>query len=138
MKTNCQATLYNIHINPTTRAEVCQRTVLNAVYWENRRAANKIASGGDIKSDKVLIMISFSEGEDYLEPVAWHALTSKIGKWTLQTGDIVVKGSVSDEISGSFTVSDLKKKYNDVLRISSVDTMDAGNERVWHWEVSAT
>jgi len=137
MKTNCQATLYNKYIVTATRAEAYQRTALGAVYWENRRAVNKIASGGDIKSDKVLVMIPFALGANYLEPVAWQKLLSKVGKWTLQAGDILVRGAVNDTIGSTFTISDLKKKYDDVLSITSVDAMDAGSERVWHWEVSA-
>jgi len=138
MKTNCQATLYNKYIVTATRAEAYQRTVLNAVYWENRRAVNRIASGGDIKADKVLVLIPFVLGTNYLEPIAWQKLVSKVGKWTLQAGDMIVRGAVTDEITGLFTMSDLKKKYNDVLSISSIDTMDAGSERVRHWEVSAS
>lgn len=138
MKTNCQATLYNKYIVSATRAEAYQRTALGAVYWENRRAVNRIASGGDIKADKVLVMIPFSLGANYLEPVAWQKLTSKAGKWTLQPGDFIVKGAVTDTISSSFTISDLKKKYNDVMSISSVDPMDMGGVRVQHWEVSAS
>lgn len=150
MKTNAEATLYNKYINPTTRADEFQRTVLPAVYWENRRAVNKIASGGDIKADKALIMIPQSEGDDYLDPVAWQALADKTGKWTLQPGDMIVRGKVTDEITDevidelteevtpAFTVSDLKRKYDDVLNITSVDWMNAGSDRMKHWEVGAT
>ena len=149
MKTNAEATLYNKTINPSTRAEEFQRTVLTAVYWENRRAVNKIASGGDIKADKAMVMIPQSEGANYLDPVAWQKLADKTGKWTLQAGDVIVRGAVTDEITDevidelteevtpAFTVSDLKRKYDDVLSITTVDWMDAGSEKVNHWEIGA-
>jgi len=138
MKTNAQATIYNKAIDPDTRSEIYYRTVLSEVYWENRRAVNKLASGGDIKADKVLVMIPRSFETNYLEPIAWRGLVDKTGKWTLQNGDIIVRGVVADEITSEFTASDLKRKYDDVLTINSVDSMDAGSERVRHWEVSAS
>ena len=138
MKTNAHATIYNKYIDPTTRSEKYQRTVIVSVYWENRRAVNKLASGGDIKADKVLVLIPRSLGENFLSPVAWQELSSKVGKWTLQTGDVIVKGAVADEITTEFTISDLTRKYDDVLSIKSVDTMDVGSVRVQHWEVGAS
>ena len=136
MKTNAQATIYNKTI--IDHAEVYQRTVLVTVYWENRRAVNKLASGGDIKADKALVMIPYTMSDGFLSPSYWKSLVDKTGKWTLQNGDIIVRGVVADEITSEFTASDLKRKYDDVLTINSVDSMDAGSERVRHWEVSAS
>jgi len=67
----------------------------------------------------------------------------------LQAGDVIVRGAVTDEITDevidelteevtpAFTVSDLKRKYDDVLSITTVDWMDAGSEKVNHWEIGA-
>ena len=137
MKTNAQATIYNKAIDPATRSEVYFRTVLSEVYWENRRAVNKLSSGGDLAADKVLVLIPMALGENHLAPLAWQALEDKSGKWTLQTGDLIVRGVVLEEITGEFTVSDLKRKYDDVLAIKSVDRMDTGSARVRHWQVGA-
>ena len=69
---------------------------------------------------------------------AWQALTTKTGKWTLQDGDFMVKGLVTDEIGAGFTMTALKAKYDDVVMIKSVDTMDAGSSYMQHWQIGAS
>ena len=141
MLTNTGITLYNKYIS--SGKELYQRTQISAVKWENRKAANVIKSGL-LEADSVTIFISLAVGAKYLKPVAWQA--AKSGKWTLQIGDYVVKGLVSDEIveavSGppavaAFTMSMLKSKYDDVVQITSVDTMDIGSASMRHWQVGA-
>ncbi len=59
-------------------------------------------------------------------------------------GDVAVKGIVADEIhaavvdppAAAFSLSDLKAKYDDVLVLSSVDTMDEGSANMQHWKLS--
>lgn len=139
MRTNADLTLYNHFVDPATRDVIYQRTHLTGVYWENRRAANKLASGGSIAADKVLVMIPFVGHHDaFLDPVSWAALVDKSAAWTLAVDDYIVRGLVSDEITGEFSISDLKQKHDDVLKIASVDTFDMGSLAVQHWEVSAT
>lgn len=136
MRTNTGATIYNKYIDPTTRSEKWQRAQLVAVMWENRKAANVIKSGL-LAADQAAIYIPFSLGANYLDPVAWQALVTKTGMWTLQVGDVIVKGLVSDEITGAFTITSLKAKYDDVLKITSVDTMDMGSASMQHWQLGA-
>ncbi len=137
VKTNTACTLYNKYVNAATRSEVWQRTALAAVAWENRKAAN-VARAGNLEADEAAIYIPFALGSDYLAPRAWQALATKTGKWTLQVGDVIVKGAVTDTITSSFTISDLKAKYDDVLVIRSVDAMDQGSASMHHWQVGAT
>jgi len=136
MKINCNCTIYNKFIAPATRTEIYQRVLIMGVYWENRRAVNRIRSA-NLNDDKAMIIIPFGRGANYLDPRAWQALTSKTGKWTLQEGDVVVKHLVTDEISSSFTVAALEKKYDDVLKITSVDVMDQGSTHMQHWRIGA-
>jgi hypothetical protein len=137
MQTNTGATVYNKYLS--SGVEKYQRTQIPAVMWENRKAANVIQSGL-IASDSTTVYISFGVGADYVKPKAWQALTSKSGKWTLQDGDYIVKGLVSDEITTSplFTMSQLKAKYDSVMQIKSVDTMDMGSPSMQHWQVGAS
>jgi hypothetical protein len=143
MRTNTGLTIYNKYV--VAGAERYQRTAIIAVAWENRKAANVIASGGQISVDSARIFIPFVVGANYLKPISWQALFTKTGKWTLQVGDIVVKGVVTDELhdavvsppAAAFTVTDLKAKYDDVRVISSVDTMDLGSASMQHWQVGA-
>ncbi len=134
MKTNTGCTIYNKYV--AAGAEAYQRTVLVAVEWENRKAANVVRSGL-LEADAVAVYVPFNLGTNYLKPVAWQALISKTGKWTLQVGDYIVKGLVLSDISSVFTISDLKQAYNDVVRITSVDTFDLGSSRMNHWQIGA-
>ena len=131
MKANADITIYNKYID--SRDEKYQRTVVSSVYWQNIRAASQWRNGGDIAANKVAIYIPLSSGDDYLEPKAWQA--AKTGKFTLQEGDYIVHGEVTDEITSSFTVSDLKAKYDDVLAIAEVDPHLYGGLK--HWKVTA-
>jgi hypothetical protein len=130
------ATIYNRYTS--SGAEAWQRTQITVDAWMNKKAANVIASGGNMQSDSAVIYISLPRdaSDIYLEPLAWQA--NKTGKWTLQDGDYIVKGSVTDTIGPSFTLAQLKAKYDNVLRISSVDTLDDGQASSPHyWKVSA-
>ena len=137
MRTNANATLYNKYTDPVTRSEKYQRVGIVGVAWENRKAANVRSMGGLAAADQARVFIPLARGTNFLKPKAWQALTTKTGKWTLQVGDLIVKGLVSDEIQTGFTVTQLKAKYDDVLVITSVDTMDAGSPGMQHWNIGA-
>ena len=135
MRTNSDLTLFNRYL--VAGAETYQRTVIADVAWENRKAANVLASGGNLAADSVAVYIPLARGDDYLAPKAWQALVSKTGQWTLQVGDVSVRGTVTDTIGPSFTLTALKAKYDDVLVITSVDTMDSGSPALQHWQLGA-
>ncbi len=138
MRTNADITVYNKYIDPSTRTAKYQRTVVYEVTWENRKAANVIASGL-IAADSVAIFIPMARGSgSYKAPAAWQALSSKTGAWTLQVEDFIVRGVVTDEIGTGFSVSDLKAKYDSVVSIKSVDLMDQGSLAMRHWQVGAS
>ena len=137
MRTNADLTVYNKYVDSVTRTEKYQRTQIKSVAWENRKASNTIATGGNISADQARVFIPFQRGVNYVKAKAWQALSAKTSRWTLQEGDVIVKGLVSDEIGTSFTVTALKAKYDDVLVISSVDTMDSGSPSTQHWQVGA-
>ena len=141
MKTNVAATLYNGYV--ASGAQKYQRTVLSAVEWENTKASNVLRSGL-LAADSAVIYVPLALGANYVDPKPWAALTVKTGKWTLAVGDVIVKGTVTDEIhdaivsppSAAFTLTNLKAKYDDVVTIKSVDTFDMGSASMRHWKVS--
>jgi hypothetical protein len=120
MKTNADLTLYMGGVNPVTRTEEWTRVQVRAVFWEDRKAANVLRSG-NLEADRVAVYIPLARG-----PLAIHV------------GDVLVKGLVEDEITESFTISDLKRKYADVVTIRSVDTMNYGSQALQHWQVGAS
>lgn len=135
MRTNADVTLYNRYLS--SGAEKYQRTAISKVTWENRKASNTLATGGTIAADQASIYIPMAHGAAYKAPKVWLALASKTGYWTLQVGDVIVRGTVTDEISASFTLTALKAKYDDVLVITSVDALDNGSTALQHWEIGA-
>lgn len=132
MITNTPMTVYNKFIQ--SRAEKYQRTALAAVLWDSSSATIKRRSA-DLQSNKAVIALPRSLGVAYLNPKAWQAANNKSEFWTLQEGDIVVRGTVADEITGGFTISSLRAKYDDVLEIVSVAFMDQGSLNTHHWEI---
>lgn len=132
MITNTAMTIYNKYID--NRAEKYQRTTLAAVLWDSSAATIKRRSA-DLQNNKAVVALPYYIGPAYLKSKAWLALVDKSANWTLQAGDIVVRGSVADEITGGFTVSALRAKYDDVLEIVSVAFMDQGSPNTHHWEI---
>jgi len=49
-----------------------------------------------------------------------------------------VKGISSEEITSSFTITDLEKAYRDVVKVKSVDTMDYGSKHMQHVRIGAS
>ena len=76
-------------------------------------------------------------GRNYLATKAWQALVTEDRQVDAPAGDFVIQGLVTDEIGSTFTITDLKAKYDDVLIISSVDPMDEGSLALQHWQVGA-
>ena len=137
MQTNADITLWNKYVDPDTRAEVYQRAEISRVAWEAMKAANTLRSGGQIEADKVTVYIPWSRGANHVKPRQFTLLADKAGFWTLQQGDIIARGIISQELSGAFTVSQLKAAYDDVFIITSVDDMSIGTQAMWHWQVGA-
>lgn len=138
MKTNTPVTLYNGYYDPDTKANLYQRKVILAVMWEDRKYSRVQQSGGRLADYTAMVYIPFSYNKpSYLLPKVWLALEDKSDNWTIQEGDLLVKGEVSDELSAAFTPSDLRKKYDDVLAAVDIYTYDMGSYALQHWKVGA-
>ncbi len=125
-------TIYNKYID--NRAEKWQRSVVRDVNWQ----ATKAVSGsrdGLLSSNVATIFIPFTSHTEYLVPKAWAL--DKTSHWTLQEGDVIVRGEVTDEITDVFTMKSLYAKYDNVVQITSIDAMDMGSAYMQHWEIGA-
>jgi len=136
MLTNAHITIYNKYIDPITRAEKYQRTQINNVNWQGAKAVF-VAGTGMVRSDTATIYIPMARGLKYVQPITWQALTTKTGYWTLQNGDVIVRGLVADEIQAGFAMTNLRAKYNDVVTVTNIDTSDQGSPNMQHWTVGA-
>jgi len=127
---NSDITIYNRYF--VNRVETYQRTVINNVVWQATKAVSG-RSTGVMAANVALIMIPFALGTNYRKPKAWAA--ARTGKWTLQEGDVIVRGAITQEITTEYTLSELRAAYDDVVSITSIDAMDQGTAAVQHWEV---
>lgn len=133
---NSDITVYNKYIDAATRSEKYQRSEVYDVVWQATKAVSGSKSGL-LASNVATVFIPFSSGDGYLKPKEWQSQSNKSGLWTLQEGDIVVREIVTDEISSTFTITDLRAKYDYVVMITSVDAMDQGSAYMRHWQVGA-
>lgn len=117
MKTNTSMTIYSKSV--ADHVEIWTRSTVDAVEWENAKIANSMASGV-IEADKVVVYVPFTQGEINVKPE-----------------DYLVRGKVTDEISSQFTISDLRKKYADVVVVRSVNRLDFGSSALQHWQIGA-
>lgn len=128
---NADITLYNkYHEN---RAEKYQRVVIRRVVWQSQKAISQMRFQSGANS--LVILIPFALGTQYVSPRNWLWEDKPSTHWTLQEGDVVVRGEVEDEITDLFTITQLRATYDEVFTINSIDAMDEGSPNVQHWEV---
>lgn len=127
---NGHITIYNRYFD--NRAEKYQRTVIRDVVWQATKAVSG-RSTGVLASNVATVFIPMARGTDYLKPKAWQLARS--GKWTLQEGDVIVRGEATDNITTEYTLTSLRAEYEDVVTITSIDAMDQGSANVQHWQV---
>jgi hypothetical protein len=125
---NGHITIYNKYIE--TRVEKFQRTVIRDVVWQAQKGI--ATTRFQTPTNTALILIPFAHGTQYALSKAWQV--DRDG-WTLQEGDVIVRGAVTDEITAGFTITDLRAKYDHVVTVVTVDAMDQGSPNVQHWEV---
>lgn len=139
-------TLYNSRENPLTLTLEQNITVLDGVFCDAGKAANK-ANTGLTDGDTVSLYIPFNviarDGttgaqKRYLPPKQYEAAADKSGCWTLNPGGkesgvscYFVKGRVvSDEGYAA-----IRKQYDEVYDVTNVYTRDFGSEDMRHWQV---
>jgi hypothetical protein len=126
---NSDITIYNAYTE--NRSTKYQRTVIKSVVWQDQKgiASTRFRT----PTNTALILIPFARGTQYAKSKAWQL--DRTDKWTLQEGDVIVRGDVPEEITGSFIITSLLNLYDEVVTIVTVDAMDQGSPNVQHWEV---
>jgi len=120
MNTNTDLTLYSRSVSGGV--ESWTRSVIENVHWENRKAANVIASGL-LDANKVDVYIPL------------HGQTAEI---SIKAGDVIAEGIITKTISSAYTISQLKKDYDDVVTVKSVDRYDFGSPHMHHLRIGAS
>jgi len=131
---NADITIFNKYT--LNRVEKWTRRYIVRVVWQSTRAVNR-AKPGVIAADSVFVMIPFARKDlAYLSPLVWQALTTKTGLWTLQEGDVIVRGLAVVDPATPSLITYLKQNFDEVVTISSIDAMDEGSPSMQHFELS--
>lgn len=108
---NTTITVYNKHEDPTTRRITWYKTVLHNCFW--KYTGNRIVVGETVL-DTNTILCRVPLHPQFLENYQWNNTEDKSNYFTFSTGDILVKGEVTDEINeyaSGFRSSDILTKY---------------------------
>ena len=116
MTTNSSITLYHKRFNPNTRLDEWDRYSIEKVMWKGGKGAS--INKGYEKANDINIFIPYNENKE-------------LNKVPFSIGDIVVKGSIKDEIKKQ---SDLRvENYN----ITTLINNDYGSVDIQHIQLGA-
>jgi hypothetical protein len=126
-------TLYNAKFDKESDSEKYNRTVIKGVSWFGTVKSTVDASG--LKAaNQITIRIpaeAAAEEKTYLTPREYALLVDTAGYFTLNEGDIIVKGIVEEENSRP---ANLKKVYSEIMTILAV-TDNRSAPRAKHFKV---
>ena len=112
MMTNADLTLYNIRTDKTTKLPEYHRTQLKGIHWYTDQKV-QLSDKGLKSADMFKIRIPEdvdSGGKAYVPPEEYRAMENVSGVWTIQNGDIFVRGLVDLGITKQ---SDVFERYKD-------------------------
>ncbi len=135
---NDTITVFNARVDPDVGGKVWKPTVITGASWFMTDASTVDASkGGLVAANKATVRIpegADAVGKAYADPITYANAEDVSGLWTLQAGDVIVKGEVT---GASWTPSRLKAAYADCVTVLGVtDNRRAPNAP--HWRVTGT
>lgn len=145
-------TVFNARVDPDVGGNVWTGTVITGASWFLTDASTVDASkGGLVAANKATIRIPMgvnTGGKTYTDPMTYANAQSVVGLWTLNAGDIIVKGSVpltretttngvTSTTAIAWTPAALKKAYADCVTVLGV-TDNRRAPSAPHWRVTAT
>lgn len=138
MITNADITLYNKVYDRDAGASMYYRTVLKGVNWQNKTAIQP-TDKGMVSADVAEIYIPFAveTEKQFRKPKNFVQETEKTGFFTIEAGDLVIRGTVENELTSAKDEERLKNAYDDVRTIAVVETNDNGSSEMQHWKVTA-
>lgn len=100
MLANVTITIFNKRADPETGGYAWKPTTVTGASWYASDAETVDPKGGLIAASRITIRIpegADAGGKDYADPLAWKAAADVSGMWTLQGGDIIVKGTAEGD-----------------------------------------
>ena len=125
-------TLFNARRDGETGGFVYLPTVIAGCSWHRGQRVAIDAEGGLVAADEVTVRIPVDAdfgGRAYVDPVAWRAGGEG---FTLQGGDIAVKGRVTGD---DWTPAALKAAFAECFTVLGV-TDNTGAPRGGHWRLT--
>ena len=106
-------TIYNKYEDPDTNLVSWYKAIVNNCFWKYQ--GDKVVIGQTILESNTTIC-RIGKSNNFVEKHVWNQLEDKSSKFTLAIGDIIIKGSVDDEVdeytSGKRS-TDLLNKYKE-------------------------
>lgn len=135
MLTNADITIYNL-AHKGTRNEKWVRTQIQGVEWYGGQAVS-IGDKGLNTADTYTVRIPASsapQDKEFLLPEDYSVKDNDVlnGFWTLQPGDIVVRGLMDDEITKS---TDVTAKHSQYFIVTGWRDNRRGSPIVQHWRI---
>lgn len=136
MLTNADITIYNQWYNKTTRLTEWKRVQIRGVEWYGGQAVT-VTDHGLQTADTYTVRIPASSapfGRAFALPEDWATVSSGdlAQLWTLQAGDIVVRGLIDDDIAKA---ADVTGKYSGCITVTGWRDNRRGFPAVQHWRV---
>jgi hypothetical protein len=133
---NHTITIINKWYNATTKLDEYRKTILHNVSWNELKGANIKKAGYETADDYIIVIPVSSTLGKYKSPKGYQAMSREAsqGFFTLQVGDKIIKGEVSDPIT---TTKALEDTYDSVMTITAVrnNSDNAINSYLNHFEV---
>lgn len=129
MTTNTNMSVYNKYTDEEKNV-IFKKHLIDNVFWDDSKGIN--INTGYEKADDVNVFIPKSQNNmnGYVEPKKYKGLNST---WTLENGDFIVKGNISE--NEVLSLKELAQKYDNVFTISLVDDKDFGSINMQHFEI---
>lgn len=117
-------TVYNKSIDPTTQRVSWYSTTVENCFWKYVNGT-RVIKAQNLVLDIKEIICRIPENENFLKKYDWDKLADKTGKFTLDTGDIIVLGEVEDvidEYTSGKRSTDIIAKYKKSGECLEVET----------------
>lgn len=109
---NTTITVFNKYEDPATRRITWYKTVVHNCFWKD--TGNKIIVG-ETTLDTNATICRIPSNSSFIENYQWNEAPDKAQYFTLNSGDILIKGNVSDDIDEYVSgkrASDILAKYH--------------------------
>lgn len=129
MKTNTNMSVFNKYTD-NNKNVVFKKHLIQSVFWDDSKGINR--NKGYENSDAVNVFIPKCQNNmsNYVKPKNYKGSGDT---WTLENGDFIVKGDVTETKVQS--IKELTMKYDNVFTISLVDDKDFGSPLMHHFEI---